>query len=106
VPFTWIRAEIKNTPWNASTVYNNGDLVAFGASNWQASWWTQNQQPGDPYGPWQEMVSDADGTIVWTASRTFVGGEVVVYGGRHYQAKWWTRNQAPGDQYGPWQALD
>jgi chitodextrinase len=29
-------------------VYHNGQL-------WQAKWWTQNQEPGDPYGPWEPL---------------------------------------------------
>ena len=106
VPFTWIRAEIKNPVWDATKVYNNGDLVTINGALWQASWWTQNQQPGDPWGPWQEIATAADGTAEWTASRVFLGGDVVVYGDHTYTAKWWTRNQAPGDPYGPWQLVN
>lgn len=88
--------------WDASKVYTSGDKVFYQGSVWQATWWTQNQKPGDPYGPWQQLSTAPDGTAIWTASRIFVTGDVVLYQGKKYVAKWWTRNQPPGDQYGPW----
>jgi predicted extracellular nuclease len=91
--------------WNASTVYTAGDKVFYQGSVWQATWWTSNQAPGDPYGPWQQISTAPDGTAIWTASRIFTTGDVVLYQGKKYQAKWWTRNQPPGDQYGPWKLL-
>ncbi|GAA3254296.1 ExeM/NucH family extracellular endonuclease [Dactylosporangium siamense] len=91
--------------WSASKVYLNGDKVTYQGSVWQASWWTQNQTPGDPYGPWQQISTAPDGTAIWTASRIFVTGDVVLYQGKKYEAKWWTRNQPPGDQWGPWKLL-
>jgi hypothetical protein len=91
--------------WSASTVYTAGDLVWSNGSAWKASWWTQNQQPGNPTGPWQEIVTAADGTAVWTASRIFVANDVALYNGQKYRAKWWTRNQAPGNQWGPWELV-
>ncbi len=97
---------IEGSPsWNASTIYTAGDRVSSNGSLWEASWWTQNQEPGDPLGPWQEIATAPDGTILWTASRAFAGGEVVIYNHNRYQAKWWTRNQTPGDPLGPWQLL-
>lgn len=91
--------------WVSSQVYTAGDLAASNGSVWKASWWTQNQTPGDPYGPWQQIVTAADGTAVWTASRIFVADDIALYNGQKYRAKWWTRNQAPGDQWGPWQLV-
>jgi chitodextrinase len=91
--------------WDAKAVYQAGASVAFGGSVWTASWWTQNQKPGDPYGPWQEIVTAVDGTAVWTASRIFDTGDRVVYQGSTYAAKWWTRNQVPGDPNGPWKKV-
>jgi 5'-nucleotidase len=91
--------------WTASKVYNTGDQVFYQGSTWQALWWTQNQKPGDPYGPWQQMVTAQDGTAVWTASRIFTAGDVVLYQGKKYVAQWWTRNQAPGDKNGPWKPV-
>ncbi|MDT3442954.1 MULTISPECIES: ExeM/NucH family extracellular endonuclease [unclassified Pseudofrankia] len=89
--------------WNASTIYNTGNLVTYNGSTWRALWWTQNQKPGDPYGPWEQIATAPDGTALWTPSRIFTSGDVVIYQGKKYIAKWWTRNQAPGDPNGPWQ---
>ncbi|GAA5186482.1 hypothetical protein GCM10023322_32820 [Rugosimonospora acidiphila] len=88
--------------WKASAVYDSGDLVSYHGAIYLASWWTQNQAPGDPYGPWQELTVNSDGVPLWTASRIFNTGEVAIYHGHVYEAKWWTRNQVPGDPYGPW----
>lgn len=89
--------------WDASTVYDTGDTVTFHGSTWQALWWTRDQQPGDPYGPWQELATAPDGTAMWTPSRIFTAGDVAVYQGRKYVARWWTRNQQPDRPNGSWQ---
>jgi hypothetical protein len=91
--------------WATGTVYGAGDLVEHAGSVWLASWWTQGQAPGDPYGPWQETATTGDGTAVWTASRIFVAGESAQLDGVTYRASWWTRNQRPGDATGPWVAV-
>jgi chitodextrinase len=88
--------------WQSGTVYDRGDTVRHAGATWLASWWTQGQTPGDPWGPWQEIAATGDGTAVWTASRIFTGGEVVEHDGQRYTARWWTRNQVPGDPNGPW----
>ncbi len=90
--------------WSASTVYTAGNTVTYQGNTWQALWWTQNQTPGDPNGPWEEILTASDGTAIWTASRIFVAGDVVLYQGKKYTAQWWTRNQTPGQPYGPWLA--
>jgi predicted extracellular nuclease len=98
--------DLPATPaWTAPTVYEAGDTVAYQGSIWTALWWTRNQAPGDPYGPWQQIVTAPDGTAVWTPSRIFTAGNVVVYQGKKYVAQWWTRNQAPGPPYGPWKLI-
>ncbi|HEX5401039.1 MAG TPA: ExeM/NucH family extracellular endonuclease [Pseudonocardiaceae bacterium] len=89
--------------WNATTVYNTGDTVTFQGSTWQALWWTQNQAPGDPNGPWQQMETAPDGTAIWTPSRIFNSGDTVTFQGQKFVAMWWTRNQTPGQPGGPWQ---
>ncbi|MCX5401464.1 LamG-like jellyroll fold domain-containing protein [Streptomyces sp. NBC_00102] len=98
-------AGVPPTAWRPAQVYDTGDTVSYGGALYQASWWTRNQTPGDPYGPWQEIALTEDGTAVWTASRIFRTDDVAVYRGRAYRAKWYTRNQAPGDPYGPWVAV-
>jgi enterochelin esterase-like enzyme/chitodextrinase len=92
--------------WSSSTTYDAGDLVSYNGSTWVASWWTRNQVPGDPFGPWQEIQTADAGVAIWTPSRIFVAGDVVLYEGKRYEAKWWTRNQVPGDPYGPWRPID
>ncbi|WP_052748770.1 carbohydrate-binding protein [Microbacterium sp. Ag1] len=94
--------------WSAQTVYAEGQLVSLDGRLWQASWWTRDQRPGDPVGPWQELVSDAEGAAVWTATRVFTTGDTVVHDGMRFEAKWWTRNQQPeaATTGGPWRTLD
>ena len=41
--------------WTASWVYTGGEVVQYQGRLWQAKWWTRNQAPGTPYGPWQEL---------------------------------------------------
>jgi predicted extracellular nuclease len=88
--------------WKSTRIYDTGDRVSYQGSVWQALWWTQNQKPGDPWGPWMEMATAPDGTARWTPSRVFTAGDTVVYQGKKYVAQWWTRNQEPGAPYGPW----
>ncbi|MBO0913070.1 LamG-like jellyroll fold domain-containing protein [Streptomyces laculatispora] len=93
---------VGTAPWDASEVCDNGDMVTYQGTFYRAAWWTRNQKPGDPYGPWQEIRTGEDGTPVWTASRIFLAGDIATHQGVTYRAKWWTRNQRPGDPNGPW----
>lgn len=100
-----LRVEVLRA-WTATQIYNTNEAVIYNGTRWVASWWTQNQKPGDVNGPWQEQITAPDGTIVWTASRIFTGNEVVVHQGVTYRAQWWTRGQTPGaDQNGPWKKV-
>lgn len=38
--------------WTPTTVYNAGDQVTYSGHTYEARWWTRNQAPGDPNGPW------------------------------------------------------
>ncbi|NEW08361.1 hypothetical protein GK047_20390 [Paenibacillus sp. SYP-B3998] len=38
-------------PWNASTAYSVGDIVAYYGVKYQAKWWTQNERPDLKSGP-------------------------------------------------------
>ena len=91
--------------WTAASVYNTGIQVSYQGSTWQALWWTQNQTPGDPTGPWEQIIDNPDGTAVWTASRVFNAGDRATYQGSTWQALWYTRNQTPGDPNGPWEQI-
>jgi chitodextrinase len=88
--------------WNAAIQYDAGDKVTVDGRLFTATWWTRNQLPGDPNGPWQEIATGSDGVAIWTASRIFQKGDVVSYDGRTWTAQWYTRNQTPGDASGPW----
>ena len=91
--------------WQTSTVYSEGDVVGFNGLFWQASWWTMNQTPGDPFGPWQQLATADDGTSLWTATTIYTAGDIVLYQGILYQAQWWTRNQTPGQKWSPWKVV-
>lgn len=91
--------------WSASTVYNTGTKVTYNAKVYVATWWTQNQRPGDPNGSWQELALTLDGVTIWTASRIFNAGDIVTYQAKTWRAQWYTRNEAPGDPYGSWEEL-
>ena len=43
--------------WTPSWIYTGGETVAFHGHLWTAKWWTRNQVPGDPYGPWRDLGS-------------------------------------------------
>ena len=50
-------------PWNSATAYNGGAKVQHLAKGYQASWWTQGNDPSTHSGPWQEWkkLGDCDG---------------------------------------------
>src|SRR5690625_776481 len=41
--------------WTESWVYTGGETVAHDGHTWRAKWWTRNQEPGDPHGPWEDL---------------------------------------------------
>lgn len=43
--------------WTPSRVFNAGDLVSWEGQVFRASWWTRNQSPDTPWGPWQPVGS-------------------------------------------------
>ena len=40
--------------WNANTVYATPTSVSFNGRNYTSQWWTQNEQPGNPWGVWRD----------------------------------------------------
>ncbi|MFD2796023.1 S8 family serine peptidase [Promicromonospora vindobonensis] len=40
--------------WTSSWIYTGGETVAHDGRLWEAQWWTRNQEPGAPWGPWQD----------------------------------------------------
>ncbi|MFC4242975.1 InlB B-repeat-containing protein [Gryllotalpicola reticulitermitis] len=95
--------------WTASWIYNGGETVAYGGALYKASYYTRDQTPGDPNGPWEQIgapVVTSQGTFdSWTASWIYNGGETVAYKGHLYKAQYYTRDQAPGGSNGPWKDL-
>ena len=43
------------TTWTASRVFDNGDLVVYDGRAFRAQWWTRNQSPENPHGPWEPV---------------------------------------------------
>lgn len=41
--------------WTSSWTYTGGETVAYDGKLWEAGWWTRNQEPGSPWGPWQSV---------------------------------------------------
>lgn len=41
--------------WTPSYVYVGAETVAHDGHTFRARWWTRNQEPGDPHGPWQDL---------------------------------------------------
>jgi chitodextrinase len=41
--------------WTPSWTYTGGETVVHDGEIWRAKWWTRNQEPGNPYGPWQNL---------------------------------------------------
>jgi 5'-nucleotidase len=84
--------------------------VAYGGKVFTALYYTRNQAPGSPSGPWEEVgaqVVTAHGTFAaWTASWVYNGGETVASNGHLWKARFYSRNSTPAASlYGAWQDL-
>ncbi|MBN1171885.1 MAG: chitinase [Micromonosporaceae bacterium] len=90
--------------WSASAVYTGGMTASYGDHNYQAKWWTQNENPatGNSSGVWADQGTCGGGTTapttqpgdasctftVWAAGTSYVTGNVVKYtDGRFYIAE-------------------
>jgi chitodextrinase len=92
--------------WTASRVFVAGDVVVYRGAKYTAQWWTRNQAPGDPYGPWK-LVLDPASPAAWTATTVYFAGDLVTYRGVVYAAQWYNAAQPPmpGQGWGPWKAV-
>ncbi|WP_353808528.1 glycosyl hydrolase 53 family protein [Agromyces sp. SYSU T00194] len=82
--------------WDEEAFYQPGDRITYDGSVYEAFRPARTEVPGaNPYGAWQEIVSDGD-TAVWTPSRIFHAGDVVSHEGALYEARHYSRNQEPG----------
>jgi uncharacterized repeat protein (TIGR02543 family) len=96
--------------WTASWIYNGGESVVYKGNVYKAMWYTRNQVPGDPNGPWAEEglpVVTGHGTFTtWTASWVYNAGDTVAYKGHLWKARFYSWNVAPSaSPYGAWQDL-
>jgi len=41
--------------WTASRIFDTGDLVLHNGYVFRANWWTRNQSPEVPHGPWEKV---------------------------------------------------
>jgi chitodextrinase len=41
--------------WTSTGVYVAGDRVTDDGHVYEAQWWTRDQEPGDPNGPWKRV---------------------------------------------------
>jgi chitodextrinase len=39
--------------WTPSRIFTEGDVAAHDDQRYRAQWWTRNDPPGDPHGPWE-----------------------------------------------------
>ena len=85
--------------WNSATIYFANDQITFNGNLYKAKWYTQNQIPGDIYGPWAYIGSCTgsggssticSGIPQWTSTGVFQTGNEAVYNGTKYIAKWYT----------------
>jgi chitinase len=44
------------TTWQANIAYTGGQQVQYQQNAYKANWWTQNQNPEEHFGPWQEWA--------------------------------------------------
>ncbi|MFE7406481.1 glycosyl hydrolase family 18 protein [Isoptericola sp. NPDC057559] len=100
-------------PWYATGVYTKGDVVAHDGVEYRAQWWTRNQEPGDPHGPWKEIgprgtvpaPAAADCAPAWDADTVYRRGDVVSRAGVNHTALWYAKGERPGtDVNGAWDA--
>ncbi len=98
------------TPWYSTGVYTSGDVVSHDGVEYEAKWWTRNQEPGaaqawaelGPCGtaPAAEVTECAD---PWSREAVYTSGDEVSRAGVTYRAQWWTQGERPGTQaWGSW----
>ncbi|WP_106769095.1 lytic polysaccharide monooxygenase [Paenibacillus faecalis] len=93
---------LPNVPaWEASKVYLKGDRVEYNGLEFEALYWTQNNQP-DVSDAWKLITSNV--ALDWNPTKAYVGGDQVKHNGVVYEASWWTRGEEPG-QAGVWKVV-
>ncbi|MCE2594906.1 hypothetical protein K6Y31_08770 [Motilimonas cestriensis] len=80
-------------PWLPDQVYQAGDSVQHQLVNYQARWWTQNEEPGPSWVSWQKIMQQ---NAVWDATAVYKQGDTVLFEGVIYQAEYWNQQTTPG----------
>ena len=89
------------TAWNSTAVYTSGMSASYNSHNYQAKWWTQNENPAtNTSGVWADQGSCGGGTdptptttqggscaAAWDAAAVYTGGLTASYNSRNYKAK-------------------
>lgn len=89
--------------WNASTQYNNGDLVAYDNCAWKLTGWTPaGQAPGS--GCWAyQYGGSGQPAYAYNSAYFYDGGALVTYEGKIYKAVYYVSpGQYPGQTNGQW----
>ena len=109
-------SETMYATWNANTIYNTGDIVAYNGKLWKAQWYTTGEIPGTTgqWGCWQECgtapttpptTPTQPGTYTnWNANTVYNTGDIVSYNGKNWIAGWYTIRETPGTtgEWGVW----
>ena len=79
--------------WQASTVYNTGDVVSYDSLVWKAKYWTQGNTPSRTADEWS---LESQVQLGWDAGVAYNGGQTTTHNGREWQASYWTKGDEPG----------
>ncbi|HPI55363.1 MAG TPA: glycosyl hydrolase family 18 protein, partial [Chitinophagaceae bacterium] len=95
--------------WNANTIYNANDMVAYNNVIYKAKYWSQNNIPSNSYGNccvW-DLVMPCGGYNASTCFKptfdpliAYNTHQEVFWNGNTYRAKWWTLNEDPSSHSG------
>lgn len=81
--------------FDATKVYNTGDIVIYKGVKYRAKYWTQGGTP-ETNSAWERVVeTNPDGSKPYVPGMAYNTGDIVVFEGKKYKANWWT-NTVPG----------
>lgn len=84
--------------WDNTKIYKAGDKVFYGGLEYEAKWWTQNNQPGNS-DAWK-LLSNV--VLPWDSNKAYNGGDKVTFNGKTYAAKWWNKGSQPSNTSSVW----
>ncbi len=97
--------------WQADIAYTGGQQVVYQQNAYKANWWTQNQNPGDNNGPWQEwlllgsctsgnqaptvsLISPLDSAVLTINDNAVISAEAADVDGSITQVEFFVNNQS------------